>query len=110
LIRLQGADDQEVAWHYIAPSEPVQNASAVAGEHAFGRRCREPGANKLNPLRDGEAVREHDRLGTAVAGRGEQFERASASGFWVVSRLFRTFGLAERRPALAYAVMAPLIC
>jgi|RhiMethySRZTD1v2_1073278.scaffolds.fasta_scaffold1606289_2 hypothetical protein len=28
----------------------------------------------------------------------------------VVSRLFRTFGLAERRPALAYAVMAPLIC
>ena len=28
----------------------------------------------------------------------------------VVSRLFRTFGLAERHPALAYAVMAPLIC
>jgi len=28
----------------------------------------------------------------------------------VVSRFFRTFGLAERRPALAYAVMAPLIC
>ena len=28
----------------------------------------------------------------------------------VVSRLFRTFGLAERRPALAHAVMAPLIC
>jgi hypothetical protein len=27
----------------------------------------------------------------------------------VVSRIFRTFGLAERRPALAYAVMAPLI-
>jgi hypothetical protein len=28
----------------------------------------------------------------------------------VVSRIFRTFGLAERRPALAHAVMAPLIC
>jgi hypothetical protein len=28
----------------------------------------------------------------------------------VVSRLFRTFGLAERHPALAHAVMAPLIC
>jgi hypothetical protein len=28
----------------------------------------------------------------------------------VVSRVFRTFGLAERRPALAQAVMAPLIC
>jgi len=28
----------------------------------------------------------------------------------VVSRIFRTFGLAERRPALAHPVMAPLIC
>jgi hypothetical protein len=28
----------------------------------------------------------------------------------VVSRIFRTFGLAERHPALAHAVMAPLIC
>jgi hypothetical protein len=27
----------------------------------------------------------------------------------VVSRIFRTFGLAERRPALAHAVTAPLI-
>jgi hypothetical protein len=27
-----------------------------------------------------------------------------------VSRIFRTFGLAERHPALAHAVMAPLIC
>jgi hypothetical protein len=34
----------------------------------------------------------------------------TTDGIWVVSRLFRTFGLAERRPALAYAVMAPLIC
>jgi hypothetical protein len=28
----------------------------------------------------------------------------------VVSRIFRTFGLAERHPAPAHAVMAPLIC
>jgi hypothetical protein len=28
----------------------------------------------------------------------------------VVSRIFRTFNLAERHPALAHAVMAPLIC
>jgi hypothetical protein len=43
--------------------------------------------------------------------------RARPGGAWnagsylqqVVSRIFRTFGFAERRPALAYAVMAPLI-
>jgi hypothetical protein len=37
---------------------------------------------------------------------------ADIRGRWhlVVSRIFRTFGLAERRPALAHAVMAPLIC
>jgi hypothetical protein len=28
----------------------------------------------------------------------------------VVSRVFRTFGLAERHPVLAHAVMAPPIC
>ena len=28
----------------------------------------------------------------------------------VVSRIFRIFSLAERHPALAHAVMAPLIC
>jgi hypothetical protein len=27
-----------------------------------------------------------------------------------VSRIFRTFNLAERHPALGHAVMAPLIC
>jgi hypothetical protein len=30
--------------------------------------------------------------------------------YGVVSRVFRTFGLAERLPSLAYAVIAPLIC
>jgi hypothetical protein len=36
--------------------------------------------------------------------------RPSDAGKLVVSRIFRTFGLAERRPALTHAVMAPLIC
>ena len=38
-----------------------------------------PGVDQLHHLLDGEAVREHDRLGRAVAGR-EQFERAAAAG------------------------------
>ena len=33
-----------------------------------------------------------------------------ARNFEIGSRLFRTFGLAERRPALAHAVMAPSPC
>jgi hypothetical protein len=38
------------------------------------------GAHEFDHLGDGEAVREHDRLGAAVAGCGEQFERAAAGG------------------------------
>src|SRR5262249_4500134 len=34
----------------------------------------------------------------------------SRSASMGVSRIFRTFNLAERHPALAHAVMAPLIC
>src|SRR5262249_57226160 len=33
-----------------------------------------------------------------------------AFGISVVSRIFRTFNLAERHPALGHVVMAPLIC
>jgi hypothetical protein len=47
---------------------------------ALGRCRREPGANKLGQLRDGEAVRQHNRFGAAVAAGGEQFERAAAVG------------------------------
>jgi hypothetical protein len=36
--------------------------------------------DKLDHVRDGEAVREQDRFGAAVTTRGEQFERAAASG------------------------------
>src|SRR5262245_5170003 len=35
---------------------------------------------------------------------------ASPRQIEVVSRIFRTFNLAERHPALGHAVMAPLIC
>src|SRR5262249_31827823 len=38
------------------------------------------GANKLDPLRDSEAVRPQERLGRAVARRGEEFERPVAIG------------------------------
>jgi hypothetical protein len=47
-------------------------------------------------------------LATRKARRGELI--VGGSGYVkmeVVSRLFRTFGLAERRPALAHAVIAP---
>ena len=36
--------------------------------------------------------------------------RVEVSKIPVVSRIFRTFNLAERHPALGHAVMAPLIC
>src|SRR5262249_11977748 len=49
-------------------------------DDALGRRAREPRAHKLDHLRDGEAVRDHDRFRAAVARRGEQFERAAAIG------------------------------
>src|SRR5262245_4915480 len=43
-----------------------------------GGSCgREPGAYKLDHLRDGEVVREQHRLGAAVAARRKQFERAA---------------------------------
>ena len=41
---------------------------------------------------------------------GQRYRAALArENVEVVSRIFRTFGLAERHPALAHAVMAPLI-
>jgi hypothetical protein len=58
-----------------------------------------------------QETRNHPQDGHPVALR-----RARASAMLdaplshrVVSRIFRTFGLAERHPALAHAVMAPLI-
>src|SRR5260370_22535042 len=50
------------------------------GYHAFGARCGEPSADQVGQHVDREAMRQHDRLGAAVAGCGEQFERAAAGG------------------------------
>jgi hypothetical protein len=52
----------------------------AAGNDPLGAHAREPGAHKLDHLLDREAVREHDRFGTAVWARGEQFECAAAIG------------------------------
>jgi hypothetical protein len=55
------------------------------GDHAVGRRGREPGADKLDHLRDGETVREHYRLGAAVTAGGQQFERAAVVGLGAIA-------------------------
>src|SRR5262249_36456881 len=47
---------------------------AVARDGALGCRGRQPGADKLDYLRGGEAVRAHDRPSAAVGGSGEQLE------------------------------------
>jgi hypothetical protein len=53
---------------------------APARDHALGSRGGEPGAHEVDHHVDREAVREHDRLGAAVAAGGQQFEGAAASG------------------------------
>jgi peptidoglycan-N-acetylglucosamine deacetylase len=66
-----------------------------------------PGAQNfrsLRPFRLG-APPERPKVAAKRSARARQRE-----GQQVVSRIFRTFGLAERHPALAHAVMAPLIC
>src|SRR2546429_9936258 len=52
----------------------------IARDHALGRHAREPGADQLDQHLDREAVREHDRLGAAIAAGCEQFERAAVGG------------------------------
>lgn len=49
--------------------------------HRHALRCcrRQPGADQIGYLWDGEPVCEHDRFGAAVWRCGEQFERAAAS-------------------------------
>src|SRR5215471_13668986 len=50
------------------------------------------------------------QVSTTSALRSPTALRLSRPFGTVVSRIFRTFSLAERHPALAHAVMAPLIC
>jgi WD40 repeat protein len=49
---------------------------ASAGDYALGLR----GADQINQHLDRETMRDHDRLGAAVAAEGKQFERAAAGG------------------------------
>jgi len=58
-----------------------------ARDDALGALGRESGADKLDHLRHRETMRQHSRLGAAVAAGGEQFERAAiglgaAAGHW----------------------------
>src|SRR5262245_53573696 len=52
----------------------------TAGDHAFGLGGREPGTDELDQHLDRKSVREHQRLGAAVRGSGEQFEGAATVG------------------------------
>src|SRR5262245_31640629 len=52
----------------------------LARAHPLWRRGRQPGAHKFDHQRDGEAMRDHLRLGRAIAGCSKQFERAAAVG------------------------------
>lgn len=46
-------------------------------KHALGCRGRKPGADKFDQHLDGEAVRNHQRLGAPVGAGGQQVERAA---------------------------------
>jgi hypothetical protein len=64
----------------LRDSDPRHLERAAAGDHALRLRCREPGADQFDHLLDRETMRQHNRLGAAIAAGGEQFERAAASG------------------------------
>jgi hypothetical protein len=51
-----------------------------ASDHPLGCRAREAGNAQIDQQGHWKAVREHDRLGAAVGGGREQFERATAVG------------------------------
>ena len=71
---------------------------------SLGRRGSQPGTYKLDHLLDGEAVRDHDRFGRAIAGCGEQFERAAAVGPGAVAQMAKRGerGIGEREHARVY--------
>jgi hypothetical protein len=77
-----------VASHWLSLRSALRplrdaHATSILREPATTHRhaC-EPSADKLDHPLDGEAVREHQRLGRAIVRRGgEQFERAAAVRF-----------------------------
>jgi hypothetical protein len=64
----------------LGDCHPHNFERASARDHALGCRGRQPSDAQINHLLDGEAVRDHDRFGRAIARRGQQFERAAAVG------------------------------
>jgi hypothetical protein len=70
----------------LGDCHPHNVERASARDHALGYRGRQPSDAHINHLLDGEAVREHDRFGRAIAGCGERFERAAAVGFGAATR------------------------
>jgi len=75
-----------------------------ASNHALGCCGRESSAHEIDHLCDGEAMREHDRLGAAVARRGQQLERAAAVGPGAVAQMAKRGerGIGEREHARVY--------
>jgi hypothetical protein len=65
-----------------------------ADNDALAMCGRESGMHKLNYLFDSEAMREKDRLGTAVPGGGKQLERTAAVGLGAAPSIsFWLFGI-----------------
>jgi hypothetical protein len=75
-----------------APPPRLERASAR--DHALGCRGRQSSDAQINDLLDRESVRQLDRLHTAVAAGGEQFDRAAAVGLGAAagSRHWRVIG------------------
>src|SRR5262249_55560181 len=62
--------------------------ASAAGQQPRARLLRSRvSAHEIDHLCDGEAMREHDRLGAAVARRGQQLERAAAVGLEAVAQM-----------------------
>ena len=64
----------------------LEPASTSADNHALAVGSREPSAHEVDHLCGREAMRPYDRLGAAVGGGREQFERAAAAGLEVAMR------------------------
>jgi hypothetical protein len=83
--RLRTSDDKSTTGKRSSPRfrDPHPRDPMCAHRQARARQLRspDPRVNKLDHLRDGESMRNHDRLGAAVAAGGEQFERPAAIGF-----------------------------
>src|SRR5215831_13949868 len=85
----------------LAQSEPkiVYRIAPSEVQATFRRRRHQPRSPPPAKIRPGSPA--------PATGPGTA---AAPAGTLVVSRIFRTFNLAERHPALGHVVMAPLIC